>query len=63
MKHNKDKYEEVKTLPKNAKTVREYAESMDFTTSHVYNLIRKGKAKFKIVTFQSINFVVSSTKK
>mgnify|MGYP006268400997 CR=1 FL=1 len=58
MKPNTGKYQNVKILPKNAMTVREYAESQGYTTSYVYKLLREGKAQFKIVTFQTINFII-----
>lgn len=40
-------------------TVKEYAESIDTTVNNIYNMVRRGKNKsFKIVTFQTINFIV-----
>jgi hypothetical protein len=59
MKQNKDKYTTVEKLPLNAMTVKEYAESKNITTQYVYAMIKRNKANFKIVTFQSINFIIS----
>lgn len=60
MKRNVNKYENVDKLPKGAKTVRDYAEANVMTVQNVYNILaRKGKdAGFKIVTFNTFNFVV-----
>lgn len=58
---NNERYEQVKTLPKNALTVAQYAEKNNFSTNYVYNLVRQEKNKdFKIVVFNSFNFVVPS---
>jgi len=58
MKKNFLKYESVKQLPKNAMTVKQYADSKQFCTSYIYKMIREGKADFKIVIFQTINFII-----
>jgi predicted transcriptional regulator len=58
MKKNDGKYEVVKTLPKNALTVKEFADKNKFSTSYIYKLVREQKAKFRIVTFQTINFII-----
>ena len=59
MKKNINKYETVQVLPLDALSVKEYAASIDCTVNSVYMKILRGKADFKIVTFQSFNFVVS----
>lgn len=58
MKPNINKYETVERLPKNAMTVKQYAASKEITTSYIYKLIKEKKADFKMVVFQSINFVI-----
>jgi len=58
MKKNANKYEKVSKLPADAMTVKEYADSKEISTSYVYKLIREEKAKFKIVVFQTINFII-----
>lgn len=62
MKKNIGKYEEVKKLSKNAMTVSDYAAKRGCNTSYIYKLIRLGKNDFKIVTFQTINFIIPLTK-
>ena len=59
MKKNINKYETVQALPINALSVKEYAASIDCTVNSIYMKILRKKADFKIVTFQSFNFVVS----
>ena len=58
MKPNFEKYREVKELPPNAMTVKGYADRNTFSTAYVYKLLREGKAKFEMITFQTINFVI-----
>jgi len=58
MKKNHKKYETVDKLPKNAKTVKQYADDKQFSTSYIYKMVREKKAKFKIVIFQTINFII-----
>ena len=59
MKRNTDKYPVVATLPKNALTVAQYAKSKDYTTNYIYNQVREQKnIDFKIVIFQSFNFII-----
>lgn len=58
MKRNKDKYPVVTKLPANALTVAQYAKNNNFTTNYVYNQLRLGKNKFKVVIFQSFNFII-----
>lgn len=58
MKKNANKYEKVDKLPKNAVTVKQYADSKEISTSYVYKLIKEEKAQFKIVVFQTINFII-----
>jgi hypothetical protein len=56
---NNSRYEKVDKLPKNALTVSEYAKQRDTSTNYLYNLIRDNKNKdFKIVVFNTINFVI-----
>jgi hypothetical protein len=58
MKKNANKYQTVDKLPANAVTVKEYADSKEISTSYIYKQIRENKAAFKIVVFQTINFVI-----
>jgi hypothetical protein len=58
MKPNINKYPAVNKLPSNAITVRDYAEQNGITTSYVYKQIREKKAKFKVVVFHTINFII-----
>lgn len=58
MKKNANKYASVTNLPKNALTVKEYADREGISTSYIYKMIREDKAKFKIVVFQTINFIL-----
>lgn len=58
MKKNANKYQTVDNLPKSALTVKEYADSNNISTSYVYKQIREKKADFKIVIFQTINFII-----
>lgn len=58
MKRNEGKYPVVTKLPKNAVLVKDYATSNSIVESAVYNQIKRGKAKFKIVIFFERNFVV-----
>lgn len=61
MKKNVNKYEVVNTLPKKAQTVKEFASEYKggVSTSYIYKLVREKKADFKIVTFQTINFITT----
>lgn len=59
MKKNINKYPVVTKLPNNAMTVSEYAKTKGFTTNYLYNQLRdKKNTDFKIVVFQSFNFVI-----
>jgi hypothetical protein len=60
MKRNADKYTNVDTLPDNAVTVKQYADSLNISTAYIYKLIKLGKhvGRFDIVTFQTINFII-----
>ena len=58
MKKNANKYPVVTKLPGNALTVLEYATREQICTSYVYKQIKEEKAKFKIVVFQTINFII-----
>ena len=58
MKKNINKYENVSSLPPNAVTVKQYADSREVSTTYIYKLIREGKADFKMVVFQTINFII-----
>lgn len=60
MKKNLAKYEPIDRLPKNAMTVKAYADEKQISTSYIYKMIREKKATFKIVTFQTINFIIPS---
>lgn len=58
MKKNISKYPSVERLPKNALTVKNYADNNECSTSYIYKLVKEKKAKFKIVTFQTVNFII-----
>lgn len=58
MKKNTGKYQEIKILPEYAMTVKDYAESKNISTAYVYKQIKNGSAKFKIVVFKTINFII-----
>jgi predicted DNA-binding protein YlxM (UPF0122 family) len=58
MKKNIAKYREVKTFPKNALTVNEYADKMNFSHQYVYKLLKLGKNKFEMITFKGHNFII-----
>ncbi len=58
MKSNKGKYPEVEKLPPNAMSVKNYAVSKGIDTAYVYKLIRTGKNDFKIVIFQTVNYII-----
>lgn len=57
-KKNVNKYTTVETLPVNAMTVKDYAASVGKTTSHLYVMLQRGKADFKVVLFKGINFII-----
>ena len=58
MKQNTNKYQQVLELPYNAVTVKQYALDNNCTVSNIYVQISRNKANFKIVTFQTINFII-----
>lgn len=59
MKSNTGKYDTVTTLPAGAISVKDYAEQKGITTAWIYRQVSHGKNKdFKIVIYQSFNFVV-----
>lgn len=60
MKQNITKYPNVKKLPPNALTVKNFAANYKdgVSTSYIYKLVREGKADFKIVVFQTVNFII-----
>lgn len=58
MKPNVNKYEQVEKLPKNAMTVKQYADNKGISTSYIYKLLKDKKADFKMVVFQTINFII-----
>ena len=58
MKANNNKYKQVTKLDASAITVKQYADSLNISTAYIYKLIREGKNKFGIVTFQTINFII-----
>jgi len=55
------KYREVKQLPKDAITVKAYAEARNCHHSLIYHELKRGKANFEIINFQGINFVTTSS--
>jgi len=58
MKKNKGKYDEVPVLPPNAMSVRNYANLKGVDTSYIYKLVREKKNDFKIVIFQTVNYII-----
>jgi predicted transcriptional regulator len=58
MKKNANKYKQVIKLPSNALTVKEYADKHNISTSYIYKQIKEKKTAFKIVVFQTINFII-----
>ena len=58
MKKNVSKYRIVEKLPANAKTVKQYADSKEVSTSYIYKLWAEKKADFEIIVFQTINFII-----
>jgi len=58
MKHNVNKYETVHSLPVGAVPVAVYAADKGITTSWVYKQIRTKKARFKIIVYMGINWIV-----
>ena len=58
MKQNTNKYPTVNELPYNAVTVKQYANNNNCTVSNIYVQISRSKANFRIVTFQTINFII-----
>lgn len=51
-------YQTVSKLPTNAIKVSEYAKQRNCSHSLIYHELKRGKAKFYIVQFQGINFVI-----
>lgn len=56
-------YKEIKTLPRSALTVEEYADTVNISPQHVYKLWRghvdkKRVILFEIVVFKKHNFVI-----
>lgn len=56
-------YEEINTLPKNAKTVKRYAQEVGFAHAYIYVKYERAKDKgikidYEIKKFQGINFVI-----
>jgi hypothetical protein len=58
MKANVNKYTSVNELPAGAMTVKNYADSRNISTAYIYKLIKEGKNKFQVITFQNINFIL-----
>ena len=58
MKQNTNKYENVDILPLDAISVKQYALNINCTVSNIYMRIKRNNADFKIITFQSYNFVI-----
>ncbi len=61
MKSNEQRYEIVDAVPPGALTVKNYAESISISTSHVYKLYNQGK--LNIVVYQGVNFVLKNKSK
>lgn len=59
MKKNANKYTHVDKLPRNAQTVKNFADNYKdgVSTSYIYKLVKEGKADFDIIVFQTVNFV------
>lgn len=51
-------HEVVSELPKDAMRVSEYAKQRSIHHSLVYHELKRGKAKFRIVVWKGINWVV-----
>ena len=51
-------YRAVDKLPPNAIKVSDYARQRGCHHSLIYHEVRRGKAKFEIVTFQGFNFII-----
>ena len=54
----KFEYRIVKELPKEALKVKEYADQRAVSTSLIYHELHRGVAKFEMIQFQSINFIL-----
>jgi len=52
------KYNTIDTLPKDAVKVSQYAKDNNITVAYVYIKHSRGKAKYNIVSFQGINFII-----
>lgn len=61
MKTNQQKYKTIEKLPPSALTVKNYADSIPISTSHVYKLYKQGK--LEIVVYQGFNFVLKNSTK
>jgi hypothetical protein len=55
MKTNMTRYRSLDKLPNGSMTVKNYADSIPISTSHVYKLHKQGK--LEIIVFQGVNFV------
>lgn len=51
-------YKTVKKLPGNAITVKQYAVTRGCSHTLIYKELKRGKAKFEIVQFHGINFII-----
>ncbi len=58
MKRNENKYPTVIRLPINAILVSEYAKAQGITVSSIYMRVRRKTNDFKIVNFQTMNFII-----
>jgi hypothetical protein len=56
MKGQRQQYEKITQLPKNAKSISNYAKECGITVAYVYKKYKQGK--IKIMDFQGYNFVV-----
>lgn len=54
------KYPTVSQLPAGAIAIRNYADSQGITVAYVYIKHDRGKADYKIINYQGINFVIPS---
>ena len=56
MKGVRKEYNKLSELPRNAITVRQYADKLGFTVAYIYKMQKEGKVN--IATFAGINFVI-----
>jgi hypothetical protein len=56
------KYPKVDKLPKDALSVKLFADKMDYSVSNVYMRDRRGIADYTIINFQGTNYVTKKLK-